>query len=82
VRKMDGDTKLLACGTCGSVIVAICCFTPLLVVAFGLVGLSSWLGWIDYVLFPMLAVFLAVTTYALYRRSRTRRIARREPAGV
>ena len=34
----------------GSVIAALCCFTPILVIGLGVVGLSAWLGWLDYVL--------------------------------
>lgn len=58
--------KLLCTGAAGSIIAALCCFTPLLVVVLSGVGLSAWLGWIDYVLFPALAIFLAITAYALY----------------
>jgi mercuric ion transport protein len=61
------DKGLLCTGAAGSVIAAICCFTPVLVIAFGLIGLSAWVGWLDYVLFPMLAFFLALTGYVLYR---------------
>lgn len=62
------DNKLLATGIVGTVVAAICCFTPVLVVLLGVVGLSAWLGWIDYVLFPALALFVAITVYAVYRR--------------
>ncbi len=65
---MTSDKKLFRTGAIGSIVVALCCFTPLLVVLFGLVGLSAWLGWIDYVLFPALGFFLLLTAYALYRR--------------
>ena len=61
------DRKLLRAGIIGSVIVALCCFTPILVVAFGVLGVSAWLGWADYVLFPALALFLGLTAYAYYR---------------
>jgi mercuric ion transport protein len=61
------DKKLLCTGAAGSVIAAICCFTPILVIGLGVVGLSAWVGWLDYVLFPMLAFFLGLTGYALYR---------------
>lgn len=67
---MDGNTKLLGTGIGGSVIAALCCFTPLLVVLFGFAGVSAWLGWIDFVLFPALAIFAGITALALYRRSR------------
>lgn len=62
--------KLLATGIGGTVIAALCCFTPLLVVAFAALGVSAWLGWIDLVLFPALGFFVLLTVYAVYRRQR------------
>ena len=61
--------SLMKCGAAGSVITAVCCFTPVLVLLLGAVGLSAWLGWLDYVLFPLLAAFIVLTVYA-YRRMR------------
>jgi len=63
------DATIVKTGVVGSVIAAICCFTPVLVIALGAVGLSAWLGWIDYVLFPALALFLGMTAYGLWRRN-------------
>ena len=62
------DKNLLRTGIVGSVIVALCCVTPVLVIGFGVLGLSAAVGWLDLVLFPMLAGFLGLTGYALYRR--------------
>lgn len=62
------NTSLLRTGVIGSVIAALCCFTPILVVLLGAVGLSAALGWLDYVLLPALALFLCLTAYALYQR--------------
>jgi len=39
-------------------------------VLLGAVGLSAWLGWLDYVLLPALAFFVALTVYAVWRRQR------------
>jgi mercuric ion transport protein len=61
------NRTLLKTGVIGSVIAALCCFTPLLVVLLGGIGLSAWLGWLDYVLLPTLAVFLTLTGLALWR---------------
>ncbi len=61
---------MLRTGIIGTVVAALCCFTPILVVLFGVVGLSALVGYLDYVLFPALAIFLAITGYALWRRSR------------
>lgn len=65
------DATILKTGIVGSVIAAICCFTPVLVVVFGVVGLSAWLGWLDYALLPALATFLGITAYGLWRRKRS-----------
>ena len=64
------DDRLLKYGAIGTVIVAIGCFTPVMVVLLGAVGLSAALGWIDYVLFPALALFIGPTVYAVWRRQR------------
>ena len=72
--------KLLCTGAAGSVVAALCCFTPLLVVVFAAAGVSAWLGWIDYVLFPALAIFLAITAYAVYAGMRKPKSVEREKA--
>jgi len=62
------NKNLLRTGIIGSIIAAICCFTPALVILFGAIGLSSLVGILDYVLLPSLAIFLAMTGYALWKR--------------
>ncbi len=66
------DRKLLGIGVGGAVIAALCCFTPILVVLLGVVGLSAALGWLDFVLLPALMFFIGLTVYALYRQRRSR----------
>ncbi len=58
---------LLKVGIIGSIVTAICCFTPLLVVLFGVLGLAWLVGYLDYVLFPMLFLFLCITIYSVWR---------------
>jgi len=65
------NDRLLKYGLIGTVLVALCCFTPILVILMGAVGLSALLGWLDIVLLPALAVFIGTTLYALWRRQRT-----------
>ena len=76
---MNRDQKLLCAGIGGSVIAAICCFTPLLVVLFGILGLSWAVGYLDYVLLPALALFLVLTVYAVWRPARNRALADNRP---
>ena len=64
------DDRLLKYWLIGTVLVALCCFTPVLLVLLGAVGLSGMLGWLDFVLLPALAVFVGITLYALWRRQR------------
>lgn len=73
---MNVDTserRLLTTGIVGTIIAALCCFTPVLAVLLGLVGLSGLLGWFDVVLFPALAFFIGLTIYAVWRRQRNTR---------
>jgi len=62
------NDRLLRIGIFGSVIAAICCFTPVLVILLGAIGLAGLVGVLDYVLFPALFIFLAITGYALWKR--------------
>lgn len=65
--------RLLGLGIAGTIIAALCCFTPVLVVLLGIVGLSAITGYLDYVLFPALAFFVMLTMYALWRRQDSRK---------
>lgn len=62
--------KLLATGVIGTIFLALCCFTPVLFILLGVVGLGSLLGYADYVLLPGLVGFIALTIYAVWRRSK------------
>ena len=62
------DKAKLKTGVIGTAIAAICCFTPFLVVVLGAVGLSAWVGWLDYVLFPLLFASLGLVAHALHLR--------------
>lgn len=64
---MDNQT-LLKTGVAGSVVAALCCATPILVILFGVLGLSAWVRWLDYDLIPALVVVIGITIYALRRR--------------
>lgn len=61
---------LLKTGVIGLAVIALCCFTPILVVTLGIVGLGAVTGYLDYVLFPGLIVFVGITIHALTRKQR------------
>ncbi len=66
---MTKDRKLLRGGSIGTIVAAICCFTPALVVLVGFAGLSAIVGWLDYGLFPILFASMGLVAYALYLRA-------------
>ncbi len=55
--------RLYRTGIIGAVVAAVCCFTPLLVIMVSGVGLAAVVGYLDYVLFPALGLFLALAVW-------------------
>jgi len=68
-QNTENPDRLLKWGLGGALFAALCCFTPLLVVVVAGVGLSTFTGWLDYALFPLLFFCLAVVAQALWLRS-------------
>ncbi len=66
------EQTLVRTGIVGAIIAAVCCATPVLVIALGAVGLSALTGYLDYVLFPALAICLGMIGYGLYLRRQRR----------
>ncbi|MCP5082416.1 MAG: mercury resistance system transport protein MerF [Alphaproteobacteria bacterium] len=66
---MDPD-RLLRFGIGGTLIAAVCCFTPILVGILGALGLSALVGVLDFVLLPALVIFVLITVYALWKRKK------------
>ncbi|MDX8410266.1 MAG: mercury resistance system transport protein MerF [Mariprofundaceae bacterium] len=64
-------STLLKTGIIGSAIAALCCFTPVLVILFGAVGLAAWVGYLDYVLMPALLFFVGLSVYAYFGKRGT-----------
>jgi mercuric ion transport protein len=65
---MKNPNTLLRVSVIGAVIAALCCFTPILVILLGVVGLSVITSYLDFVLLPALAIFVSLTIYALWRK--------------
>ena len=66
------DRTLITVGVVGAAVAAVCCFTPLLVLFLGALGLSAWIGWLDYVLLPALAIFAGIAVFGVVRNVRRR----------
>ena len=59
--------RLLAIGVIGTIVTALCCFTPMLVVIFWAIGLGAAIGYIDIVLLPLLALFICIVLFAFLK---------------
>ncbi len=57
------DQTYLRVGIVGTVIAAICCFTPILIILLGTLGLSALAIYLDAVLLPVLGVFVLLTIF-------------------
>ena len=57
-------------GLWGTVVAAICCFTPVLVIGLGFVGLAAVMPYLDFVLFPLLGFCLILAGYGWWLRKR------------
>ncbi|WP_291752365.1 mercury resistance system transport protein MerF [Limnobacter sp. UBA6514] len=67
---MANSKTLLRVSVIGTVLVALCCFTPILVVLLGTLGLAALTGYLDYVLLPALVFFIGLTCYAVWRKKK------------
>jgi mercuric ion transport protein len=63
----DMSNRLIKVGLFGTIATALCCFTPILVLLFGLVGLSALVVYLDYILFPLLGFFVLLLFFAIFR---------------
>ena len=70
MRILKGTTLLTKFGVIGTVITAVCCFTPVLVILLGIMGLSWLTGYLDYILIPALLIFICITIYAVSRNAK------------
>jgi mercuric ion transport protein len=55
----------------GTILIALCCFTPTLVITLGAVGFSTFTPYLDYVLLPafVMIVVLAFVSYGKWKKA-------------
>ena len=64
--------RLIKTGLIGTAISLLCCFTPVLVIVLGALGLSALLGWVDYIVPPAIGIFALILAYGLISKWRAR----------
>ncbi len=58
--------RLFLAGAVSTLVAAICCFTPVLVIALGALGLGALVGGLDPVLFAVLGAGIAIMGVGLW----------------
>ncbi len=64
---MDGD-KCFKAGLWGSIVAAICCFTPVLVIGLGVIGMAALTPYVGLRLISHAWVFLVLMLYGWSKR--------------
>ncbi len=63
----SSKNRLLKVGIIGTIVAALCCFTPVLVVLLGALGLASLVAYLDIFLIPTLMIFAGMTFCGLVK---------------
>ena len=58
---MNKYKKTFIASLAGTIIVAVCCFTPFLVIILGAIGLSVIVPYLDVILLPALFLLIIIT---------------------
>ena len=59
--------KTFYAAVAGTVLVALCCFTPILVITLAAVGMSAFTPYLDYVLLPAMVLMIVLTFFSYTR---------------
>ena len=70
---MEHDRALIATGIVGAIAAALCCATPLLIIAFGTAALTAWFANTGYIVVPALLICVGLLAFALTRKRRAQR---------
>ena len=68
-----GTRRRFIAAVTGTVAVAVCCFTPILLSVLTAIGLGALTRYLDYVLIPALVVMVFITWRAYLEYARSRR---------
>ena len=63
--------RLFRIGAIGTVITALCCFTPFLVIGLTSLGLVGAIAYLDMILLPLLGIFALLLIFALIQKVRS-----------
>ncbi|HEA68742.1 MAG TPA: mercury resistance system transport protein MerF [Desulfobacterales bacterium] len=70
-QESQPSKKGLYASISGAILVAVCCFTPILVIALGAAGIGAFTPYLDYVLLPalLMLIVLAFVSYGKWKKA-------------
>ena len=61
-------SQIFRVGIIGTIVTAVCCFTPVLPFILGAIGISRFVSYFDMVLMPLLAIFAGIAIFGFLKR--------------
>ena len=61
-------SQIFRVGIIGTIVTAVCCFTPVLPFILSAIGISRFVGYLDMVLMPLLAIFAGIAIFGFLKR--------------
>jgi mercuric ion transport protein len=71
--KLPAPPRMIRLGAIGTIVTAVCCFTPALAIVLGALGAAGAVAYLDPVLIPLLGLSVLVLIVGLVRRERAGR---------
>lgn len=65
-------SRVARLGLIGTLLTCLACVIPLAIALLGVIGLARWVGYLDYVVYPLSAVFVGLLVVGLVRSRRER----------
>lgn len=62
------SSQIFRVGIIGTIVTAVCCFTPVLPFILSAIGISRFVGYLDMVLMPLLAIFAGIAIFGFLKR--------------
>jgi len=61
-------SQIFRVGIIGTIVTAVCCFTQVLPFILSAIGISRFVGYLDMVLMPLLAIFAGIAIFGFLKR--------------
>lgn len=68
---MKNPFRVFIAGLVGTIVVALCCFTPYFALLLAFLGLALITPYLDFILIPLLIIFITLTIFSFIKWKRS-----------